>query len=111
MIISERQGNENSPLFWLGEELQAAVFRVHGYHHEIIGDMADLETMTRDDLYNHYRSYYVPNNAIGAIAGDFSTEQMIERLEALYGSVPAGPTPPEVQPARAAAAGRAPYPS
>ncbi len=94
VIISERQGNENSPLFWLGEELQAAVFRVHGYHHEIIGDMADLETMTRDDLYNHYRTYYVPNNAIGAIAGDFDTPQMIARLEDLYGPIAAGPTPP-----------------
>jgi zinc protease len=94
VIISERQGNENSPLFWLGEELQSAVFRVHGYHHEIIGDMTDLETMTRDDLYGHYRSYYVPANAIGAIAGDFDTQQMIARLEELYGAIPAGPTPP-----------------
>ena len=58
VIISERQGMENSPSFWLGEEVQAAAFRVHGYHHEIIGDMADLETLTRDDLYAHYRTYY-----------------------------------------------------
>ncbi|MEP7292145.1 MAG: pitrilysin family protein, partial [Chloroflexota bacterium] len=50
VIISERQGAENSPMFWLGEEMQAAAFRVHGYHHEIIGDMTDLHTMTRDDL-------------------------------------------------------------
>ena len=48
--------------------------RVHSYHHEIIGDMADLRTMQRDDLYHHYRSYYVPNNALLAIAGDFDTE-------------------------------------
>ncbi len=93
VIISERQGSENSPLFWLGEELQAATFRVHGYHHEIIGDMVDLERMTRDDLYRHYRTYYVPNNAIGAVVGDFETPKMIARLEALFGPIPAGPAP------------------
>jgi zinc protease len=88
VIISERQGSENSPMFWLGEELQAAAFRVHGYHHEIIGDMADLETMTRDDLYTHYQRYYGPNNAIAAIVGDFDTKDMIAKLDAIYGSIP-----------------------
>ena len=29
VIISERQGNENSPLFLLGEEVSAAAYRVH----------------------------------------------------------------------------------
>ena len=51
VIISERQGNENSPQFLLAEEVQAAAFRVHGYHHEVIGDLCDLQTMTRDQLY------------------------------------------------------------
>ncbi len=50
VIISERQGNENEPLFRLGEEVQAAAFRVHSYHHEVIGDLADLQSMQRDDL-------------------------------------------------------------
>jgi zinc protease len=90
VIISERQGNENSPTFWLGEELQAAAFRVHGYHHEIIGDMADLQMMTRDQLYNHYRTYYAPGNAIGAVVGYFDTPSMIGRLEELFGAIPPG---------------------
>jgi zinc protease len=94
VIISERQGHENSPTFWLGEELQSAAFRVHGYHHEIIGDMVDLETMTRDDLYNHYKTYYTPNNVIAAIVGDFNTTEMIAHIEELFGKIPAGATPP-----------------
>ncbi len=93
VIISERQGAENSPLFWLGEEVRAAAFRVHGYHHEIIGDLADLETMTRDDLYNHYRSHYMPNNAIAVAVGDFDTAAMLKRIQELYGPIPAGPKP------------------
>ena len=84
VIISERQGNENEPLFRLSEEIQAAAFRVHSYHHEVIGDLADLQTIQREDLYRHYRTYYVPNNAVLVVAGDFRTEQMLTRIRELY---------------------------
>jgi zinc protease len=94
VIISERQGNENEPLFRLSEEIQAAAFRVHSYHHEVIGDLADLETMQRDDLYRHYRMYYTPNNAVLALAGDFDADQMLERIRQHYESLPAGPPAP-----------------
>lgn len=93
VIISERQGAENSPLFWLGEEVSAAAFRVHGYHHEIIGDLIDLQTMTRDDLYNHYRQHYTPANAIAVAVGAFDSDEMLKRVEALYDSIPGGEKP------------------
>ncbi len=87
VIISERQGYENEPTFRLSEEVQAAAFRVHSYHHEVIGDVADLSSMTRDDLYRHYRTYYIPNNAIVAVAGDFQTRPMLGRIRELFGAV------------------------
>jgi zinc protease len=97
VIISEREGSENEPLFLLGEAVQAAAFRVHPYHHEVLGDLADLQTISRDDLYNHYRSYYAPNNALLALAGDFETEVMIARLRELFEAIPAGSTPPRLE--------------
>ncbi|MGW8224325.1 MAG: M16 family metallopeptidase [Anaerolineales bacterium] len=93
VIISERQGHENEPMFLLGEEVQAAAFRVHSYHHEVIGDQADLETIHRDDLYQHYRSHYVPGNAILTLAGDFSTDAMLDRIRELYEPLPEGSLP------------------
>ncbi len=95
VIISERQGYENEPTFRLSEEVQAAGFRVHSYHHEVVGDVADLSSMTRDDLYGHYRTYYVPNNALVAVAGDFSAREMLDRIRQLFGAIPAGPPPPQ----------------
>lgn len=93
VIISEREGNENEPLFQLGEAVQQAAFRIHPYHHEVIGDMADLHSMTRDDLYSHYRAFYVPNNAVMAVAGDFNTKSMLARIRELYEPIPAGGEP------------------
>jgi zinc protease len=93
VIISEREGNENEPLFNLGEAVQQTAFRIHPYHHEVIGDMADLHTVTRDNLYSHYRSFYVPNNAIMALAGDFDTKTMLARIKELFEPIPAGHEP------------------
>jgi zinc protease len=97
VIISEREGHENEPLFRLGEAVQQAAFRVHPYHHEVIGDMADLLTITRDDLYEHYRTYYVPNNAVMAVAGDFDSKLMLKRIKELFGKIPAGKVPPRLK--------------
>lgn len=92
VILSERQMYENDPRFLLNEELTAAAFRVHPYHHDTIGDEADLHTMTRADLYDHYRRYYVPNNAIAVAVGDFDSQAMLDRIVQLFGEIPAGET-------------------
>ena len=93
VIISERQGAENDPSFRLSEELHAVAFRIHPYHHTVLGDMTDLESITRDDLYNHYRTYYVPSNAVLAVAGNFKTGPMLERIRELFGAIPKVPRP------------------
>jgi zinc protease len=94
VIISERQGNENSPSFLLGEALQAAAFQAHPYRHSVIGWQADLETMTREQLHNHYRTFYAPNNAIVSVAGDFDPDDMLDRIQASFGAIPRGPALP-----------------
>ena len=93
VIISERQGLENQPTFWLQEEVRGTAFRVHGYHHEIIGDEFDLHTMTRDDLYRHYRRHYCPANAVAVAVGAFDSADMLSKIENLYGSIPSSEAP------------------
>ena len=93
VIISERQMYENDPSFQLNEELTSAAFRVHPYHHEIIGDLADLTSMSRDDLFGHYQRHYRPNNAIIVAAGDFQVADMMQRITAQFGNLPPGEPP------------------
>lgn len=96
VIISERQGSENSSGFWLREAMQASAFHVHPYHHQIIGDMVDLHGMNRDDLYGHYQRYYMPNNAIAVAVGAFDSDVMLEKIKQVYGGIPAGELVPSV---------------
>ncbi len=96
VIISERQMNENHPTFLLAEDVQAMAFKVHPYHHQVIGWQSDLETMTREDLWKHYRTYYTPRNAIAVAVGDFETAALLDRIQELFGDIPAGPDVPPV---------------
>jgi zinc protease len=91
VILSEREGSENEPLFRLGESVQKAAFDLHPYRNEVIGSVEDLRAIQRADLYHHYRAHYHPANALIAVAGDFDTAALLKRLEELYGGIPAGP--------------------
>ena len=87
VVISEREGNENEPLFRLGEAVQHAAFEKHPYRNQVIGDLEDLKTITRDGLYQHYRDHYTPDHALIALAGDFDTSQVLKKISELYGGI------------------------
>jgi len=90
VIISELQGNENNPAYVLGVEVAAAAFRAHPYGWPTIGWLSDLETMQRDQLYGHYRRFYVPDNATLVVAGDVEPDAAMERIEHFFAPIAAG---------------------
>jgi zinc protease len=94
VIIAELQGGENDPDQFLDQEIVATAFKAHPYRHPTIGWLADLQAMTRDDLYGYYRRYYIPNNATLVIVGDVDTDDVLRRAEQHFGKVPPGETPP-----------------
>jgi zinc protease len=96
VILSERQGSENRPGYFLHEEMMGTAFHHHPYGHSIIGYESDLRQITRDDLYGHYKQYYTPNNAVIVASGDFDAETLFKKIEKAFGSIPAGSTPPPV---------------
>lgn len=97
VILSERAGSENQPSTYLREEVLAAAFRAHPYGHPVIGYREDLEQITRQDLYQHYRTHYHPNNAVLVIVGDTEVEPALDAVERFFGEIPAGPQPAPVR--------------
>ena len=96
VIISERQGDENFPEFLLNEEVTALAFRAHPYRHQVIGWKEDLRRITRDELWQHYRTYYGPHNAVLIVVGDIAPSTLQKRVEELFGGIRAGDPPPPV---------------
>jgi zinc protease len=90
VIISELQGGENDPDQLLDQEVTATAFKAHPYGHPTIGWLSDLQSMTRDDLYDYYRRYYVPNNATLVVVGDVDPEETLRRVEHFFGGIRPG---------------------
>ena len=87
VIISELQGGENDPDQLLDTEVAATAFRAHSYRHPTIGWIDDLRSMSRDDLYGHYRRYYVPGNATLVVVGDVDPDDVLRRAETHFGTL------------------------
>jgi zinc protease len=101
VIISELQGGENDPDQLLDTEVTATAFRAHAYRHPTIGWIDDLRSMTRDDLFGHYRHHYVPGNATLVVVGDVHAADVLRRAEKHFGTI-AGSDPPSPRLRRAA---------
>ena len=108
VIISELQGAENDPEQRLDTEITATAFKAHPYRHPTIGWIHDLRTMTRDDLYGHYRRYYVPNNATLVVVGDVDTADAMRRVERAFARHRPGRAGPAAHDRGAGAGRRAP---
>ena len=93
VIISELHGGENDPEQLLDTEVTATAFRAHPYRHPTIGWLEDLRAIARDDLYGHYRTFYIPNNATLVVVGDVDTEYVLRATERQFGTIPPGPVP------------------
>ncbi|MCG2633714.1 MAG: insulinase family protein [Gammaproteobacteria bacterium] len=98
VVIEERRlRTEDNPNALLYEQVQAAAFMSHPYHHPIIGWKADLESLKISDLRTWYNRWYQPNNATLVVAGDVDPEAVLKLAEKYFGPLPAV----EVEPPRA----------
>jgi zinc protease len=91
-----RMRYEDDPVNSMTEQMMAVAFSAHPYQWPVIGWMADINNITRDDLYRHYRTYYTPNNATIVVVGDFDTNNLFAQIERFFGSIPRGPEVPKV---------------
>jgi zinc protease len=88
-----RQKVENPPYGRLAEIVYDRAFKVHPYKHQVIGSMADLEAATIDDVRDFYQTYYVPENAVLVIAGDFDSKETMKLVEQYFGRIPKATKP------------------
>ncbi len=84
---------ENQPYGRLNEIIYDFAFRVHPYKHPTIGSMADLESASIADVREFHDTYYVPENAVLTVVGDFDTAQAMQLVTQYFGRVPKASRP------------------
>jgi zinc protease len=86
VVIEERRlRTEDNPQSFLYENVFATAYQVHPYHWPIIGWMEDLERLTLADAREYYNQYYSPANAFLIVAGDFSRQELLPKIEQAFG--------------------------
>ena len=63
VVRNEFENGKNSPFSVLIEEVGAAAFHAHPYHHPIIGWLSDVENVPLERMQAFYDQFYWPNNA------------------------------------------------
>jgi zinc protease len=101
VVRNERRQNfENRPY---GMAVKAIVENLfppnHPYHHVTIGEHADLEAATLEDVRAFFKKYYAPANASLAIAGDVDAATAKRLVEKYFGPLPSPATAPGPRPA------------
>ena len=95
VVMEERRlRTENSHFGLLEEQLESLVFQAHPYRWPVIGWMDDIARIGREDCLAFFRTYYAPGNASIYVCGDVDPDDLLRRIEAAYGPIPAGPPVP-----------------
>lgn len=91
-----RMRTEDDPVNAMVEQMMSVAFSAHPYQWPVIGWMADINSYKRDDLLNHYRTYYAPNNATIVVVGDFDSQKLLAQIIEAFGKIQRGPDVPRV---------------
>jgi predicted Zn-dependent peptidase len=68
-------------------------FKVHPYRWAPIGSMDHLNAAKLEEFIQFYKTYYVPNNCVLSIAGDFNKEALKKKIESYFGPIAKGTLP------------------
>ncbi len=78
------------------EQMDEMVFHNWANAHSTIGSMADLDAAGIGDVQQFFDTYYAPNNAVLAIAGDIDTAQTAALVRKYFAGIPRRAAPPPV---------------
>lgn len=81
---------DNQPYGNLLTAIKLNLFKKHPYRWTPIGSIEHLNAATLDEFMAFYEKFYVPNNAVLVVAGDFDTAQAKKWINDYFASIPKG---------------------
>tara|TARA_B100000214_G_C23945084_1_gene617617 strand:+ start:61 stop:1371 length:1311 start_codon:yes stop_codon:yes gene_type:complete len=87
---------DNAPYGRLLEEITKGLFVKHPYRWTTIGSMDHLDAATLEEFLEFKNKFYVPNNAVLVVAGNFDMEDIKKKISDYFGPIPRGNDVPRV---------------
>lgn len=82
---------DNQPYGSFMLEIKKNLFKEHPYRWSTIGSMDHLDAATLEEFQAFNKKFYVPNNGVLIIAGDFEADKTKKMIEEYFGPIPKGP--------------------
>ncbi len=95
LIIGELEAKKDKPGVNVEELFMKTMYKDHPYQHPIDGYVETVKQITREDIVNYYRTWYVPNNVYLAIVGNIKEKPTMTALKYLFGKMKKQETPNE----------------
>jgi zinc protease len=99
-VVAEewRLRTANPPYGTMWQDFSKTAYRDHHYRWTTIGDMDQLARSTTAELQQFFNTYYVPNNAVLVVAGDFDVAAARQWVQQYFAWIPKGPDVKRVSP-------------
>jgi zinc protease len=93
VVLEERKMRyENAPRGQLYLEMMQTLYAGTPYGRSVIGDIADLKTVTRDQIHKYFKRFYAPNNATLVLVGDVDVYKAKAMIKEKFGKIPSSPS-------------------
>jgi zinc protease len=92
VVQNEKRQGENQPYGVTRQLITQNTYPAgHPYSWTTIGEMADLDAASINDVKEWFRTYYGPSNVVLVLAGDIDLKTAKEKVQKYYGDIPPGP--------------------
>ena len=81
VILEELKMYEDSPEDLAYDMLLEHIYKDDGLGMNILGNRESLDYINRKELLEYFNTYYVPNNSVISISGNFNFDTMVEKIE------------------------------
>src|ERR1051326_937563 len=84
--LAEITSAQDRPQVVAGWAFNELVYQDHPLHRPSHGYPATVERIDRNDLIEFHRQYFVPNNVLLSVVGDFRVPEILPKIEGAFGS-------------------------
>ncbi|MBL7685709.1 MAG: insulinase family protein [Deltaproteobacteria bacterium] len=84
VIIEEINRSQDTPGKVLSENLFKTAYQHHPYGRPIIGSKETVNSFTRDTVAEFYKRWYIPQNLVFVISGDFNPEEAKQKVSKIF---------------------------